>query len=260
MVYWPASGFYGTAVITYTVDDGNGGTDTGTLTVTILPDATPPTPIAPALRIAAAGRVDASAPVLVRLGAIDGDSGVASYELQLSLGGKPFHTIYNGPNHVLRQIRSLNTSMVFRVRATDNAGNTSGWAVSPRYQLVAIQNRSRAVRYSSPWTVVRSPASSGDGYSYTTVRGSSARYHSGFEWIAYVAAKMPAGGYVKVYQCGGYFFDRYSLKKATVAHARIIVSYMGWGWYSSNRSIRVVNDQAGRRATLDAFLILRILN
>jgi hypothetical protein len=260
VVYYPATGLYGTAVITYTVDDGNGGSDTGTLTVTILPDVTPPEKVVgPELGIAAAGRVDASAPVIVGYGAADSDSGVASYQLQLSLGGKPFHTIYTGPDHRMRQVYSLGRSVVLRVRATDYAGNTSEWAVSPRYQLVAIQNSSKSVGYSSPWTVVRSPSSSGDGYSYTTRRGSSARYHSGFAWIAYVAAKMPAGGYVKVYQCGGGLFGRYSLRSSTVAHGRIIASYMGWGSYS-NRSIKVVNDQAGRRATLDTFLVLRILN
>ena len=35
--YRPAADFYGTETITYTLTDGNGGTDTGTVTVTVDP-------------------------------------------------------------------------------------------------------------------------------------------------------------------------------------------------------------------------------
>jgi hypothetical protein len=220
-----------------------------------LPDTTPPTVIAPSLVIAPAGRVDNSVPVRILCAAADEGSGVASYEVQTSLAGKLFQTVSTGPGCPIRKVYPLNVSIVVRVRATDVAGNTSGWAVSRRWQLVAIQNRSTGVTYSSPWAFVRSPASSGGGYSYTTRLGSAARLRFRAEMIAYVAPRLPTGGAVKVY-IDGRIYNRYSLRSPTQALGQIIVRFSVADGY---HTIRVVNDRAGRRTTLDAFVLLRIL-
>ena len=132
--YTPAAGFAGTAVITYTIGDGHGGTDTGTLTVTVNPagvDTTPPAPTVPALAIGAVGRVDTTAPVVISWSATDAGSGVASYLVQVSVGGHPYKTIYSGTGHSIRQVYAFNKSIVVRVRATDHDGNTSGWVPTP---------------------------------------------------------------------------------------------------------------------------------
>ena len=71
--------------------------------------------------------------------------------------------------------------------------------------------------------------------------------------IAYVAPKLSTGGFVKVF-LDGHLLGRYSLKKATLALGQIIARTNVHGGF---HTIRVVNDQAGKRTTLDAFLILR---
>ena len=42
IIYTPALNFFGTEIFTYTADDGNGGTDSATVTVTVLPVPDPP--------------------------------------------------------------------------------------------------------------------------------------------------------------------------------------------------------------------------
>ena len=54
--FTPASNFHGTVVITYTADDGNGGTDHATLTITVTPESTPPVAVAPGVAFSAGSR------------------------------------------------------------------------------------------------------------------------------------------------------------------------------------------------------------
>ena len=71
--------------------------------------------------------------------------------------------------------------------------------------------------------------------------------------IGYVAPKMATGGFVKVY-LDGTLIGRFNLKKGATALGQLITARMVGGGF---HTIRVVNDQAGKRALLDAFVILR---
>ena len=51
--FTPASNFHGTVVITYTADDGDGGTDHATLTITVTPESIPPVAVAPGVAFSA---------------------------------------------------------------------------------------------------------------------------------------------------------------------------------------------------------------
>ena len=107
--------------------------------------------------------------------------------------------------------------------------------------------------YTSRWTWVTSLPSSGDGYSFTTKLGSAGVLRFYGEQIAYVAPKMATGGFVKVF-LDGHLVGRFSVKNGTLALGQIIARTRVSGGF---HTIRVVNDQAGKRATLDAFAILR---
>ena len=144
---------------------------------------------------------------------------------------------------------------MFQVRATDQLDNQSGWATSATRSISAYQAPgSSAITYTGTWTRVASTRSSGIGYRYTTTFGKSAKlYFTGMS-VLYVAPRTSASGYVKVY-VDGKLLGRYNLRKSTTYLGQIIAR-ASWS-ASGSHKIRVVNDQGGRRANLDAFVVLQ---
>ena len=144
---------------------------------------------------------------------------------------------------------------MFRVRATDHAGNVSGWKSSATRKIVAIQNSNKRVAYkAAAWTGVRMPASSGMGYSYSSNVHDRAAVSFIGRSVLYVAPKTRLSGHVKVY-VDGTLVGRYNLHARTTKLGRVIVM-VAWGAKGTHR-IRIVNDQAGKRTNLDAFIVLK---
>ena len=113
----------------------------------------------------AAGRIDSTAPLKATWSASDVPSGVASYQVQVSIGGRAYKTIYSGTATSVTKFYPLNKKLVFRVRALDTVGNWSAWKTSPVRKLTAYQNSSTKVVYRGDWHRVLQAASSGAGTS-----------------------------------------------------------------------------------------------
>ena len=170
--FTPLAAFSGPAVITYVVSDGT-RQDTGTLTVTVGPDTVDPVATAPTVHFGA-GRVDESAPLLISWSSSDIGSGVVSHELQVSINGGAFTTIYTGAGTSYTKLFPFNKTLVWRVRATDAADNDSAWATSASRKIVPYQRNSKSLTYTGTWTNVTSAGSSGTGYAYTKTLGKRA--------------------------------------------------------------------------------------
>jgi hypothetical protein len=250
--FTPLGSFNGDAVITYAVSDG-ALQDTGTLTVTVGTDATPPVVTAPTVHFDS-GRVNETAPLLISWSATDAGSGIASYEVQVSAGGKAFTTIYTGAGTSVRRQFPFKTSLVFRVRATDGANNVSPWATADSRRIVAYQRSSTSLSFSGTWTVVASTSSSGTDYLHTTTLGNRAALTFTGREVLYVAPMTSASGHAKV-TVGGTLIGRFNLRSASTRYGRIIAKVV-WGTNGAH-TIRVTNDQAGRRTNLDAFVVLK---
>ena len=72
--------------------------------------------------------------------------------------------------------------------------------------------------------------------------------------VLYVAPKTTASGYAKVY-ADGKLIGRFNLRASSTQLGRIITSKK-WG-SSGAHTMRVVNDQSGRRTNVDAFIVLK---
>ena len=250
--FTPAVTFSGPAAITYVVSDGT-DQDTGTLTVTVGPDNVPPVVTAPSIHFGT-GRVDESAPLLLTWTATDTGVGVASSELQVSTNGGSFVTVYTGPSTSFNRLYALNKTFVWRVRATDNDGNVSGWTTSATRKIAVYQRNSTKLSYTGTWTKVNSAGSSGTGYQYTTTRGNRALLKFTGREVLYVAPKTSRSGYAKVY-ADGVLIARFNLRASSTQLGRIITKKT---WTSSGaHTIRVVNDQGGRRTSVDVFVVLQ---
>jgi autotransporter-associated beta strand protein/VCBS repeat-containing protein len=249
----PQTWFHGNAVITYVVSDGT-GISYGTLTATVTPDVIAPVAVAPSVTFGA-GRVNESAPLLVSWSATDAGSRVSAYALEVSIDGAAFTSVYRGSATSVTRFYGFDHRLVWRVRATDHEGNVSAWATSAVRRLYAYQSPGlAATAYTGSWTTQLTAEASGIGSRYTTRLGNRAQLTFTGREVLYVAPKSAAAGYVKVY-VDGVRLGRYNTYRATTAQG-VIVASKGWGAVGSH-TIRIVNDQAGRRTGLDAFIVLR---
>lgn len=252
--FTPASLFVGDAVVSYTVSDGHGGTDTGTLTVQVVKDDEAPVPAAPTVALGT-GRVNDAAPVKITWSATDAGAGVASYEVEVKVGSGSWKDAYTGTAKTLAATYPFKAGLTFRVRATDRVGNVSDWATAAARTVYDYQAPgSGSISYAGTWTSVTTATASGTGYRYTTTGGKYAWLRFTGREVLYVAPKTASSGSVSVY-VDGKLAGKYSLRSATTAPGRIVFR-KSWST-SGTHTIRIVNAQGGKRTSLDAFVVLR---
>ena len=251
--FTPATGFHGQATISYVVADPGLLTDTGLLTVTVGSDVTAPTVTAPTAALGA-GRVNQSAPIKISWSAADAGTGVKTYQVQASIAGGAFKNVYTGTGKTVTESYPFGKSLVFRMRATDKAGNRSGWVTSASRKIGAYQDSNGAVHRTGKWTNVKNSAASGKGYAFVTKKGKSASLTFTGRSVEYVAPKSSASGFVKVY-VDGTFVGRFNLHHGSLRQGKIIAR-KSWSAVGTH-TIKIVNDQAGDRTSLDGFIVLK---
>ena len=250
--YTPKTGFTGQAIITYVVSDGE-DTDTGTLTVTVGGDVTPPVVTAATVAFFST-RVDSAAPLKVNWSATDVPSGVASYEVQVSIAGAAFKPVYSGTATSIKALFPFGKRLVFRTRATDGVGNLSGWTVSSTRRVLAFQNGHERVQVKGVWRTVREPRSSGSGHAFTTQKDASVKVTFKGRSVMYIAPKGPQSGKVRVIVDGS-LVGKFDLASPTARFGKVI-SRTTWSSHGTHR-IRVQAVNAGLRANFDVFLVLK---
>jgi VCBS repeat-containing protein len=252
--YTPESDtFTGSDSFTFTANDGSLDSDAATMDVTVSPDTTAPVVQKPSLLLTTAA-VNESASIQISWSATDDDTGVAGYEVQAKVGSGAWTTIYTGTGTSITKSYHLNSSLTWRVRATDRADNTSAWVATPVHRLSAYQETSSSISYTGTWSYRKASASSGTGYKYDTASGKYAQLKFTGMQVLYVAPKLSTAGYVKVY-VNGVYKGRKSLHRSSTAYGQVI--YRATWSTSATRTIRIVNAQSGKKTTLDAFIVLR---
>ncbi|MEI7744399.1 MAG: Ig-like domain-containing protein, partial [Chloroflexota bacterium] len=252
LTYTPDAGYFGDDAFSFTIGDGTGFSNTGTVSITVAKDLTGPVAFAPTIAFGS-GRVDETAPLLISWpAATDAGVGVASYEVRVSIAGAAPVLVYAGTARSVTRFYAFGKTLVFSVRGVDNNGNKGSWVAAASRKLVAYQ--SAGITYVGTWPTVASSGSSGTGYRYTTTLAKSATLKFTGNAVLYVAAKMASAGYVRVY-VDGHLLGRYNLKTASTTLGQIIARKVGLG--AGLHTIKIVNDQAGRRTTLDAFIVLQ---
>lgn len=250
VVYTPSFSFTGEATFEYTVTDG-GLTDTGLVTVTVMPDDTAPvmTDLATAL---GAGRVNETAPVLINWAGTDDATGIASYQVQARVGSGAWSTVYAGTATAATRSFAFRKTLEFRVRATDVAGNTGDWR-SLTSKVKDFQEGSRAVTLNkrgwAPWTTSKH---SGTAAMFTTTKGKAAKLTFTGRGVAYVAPRTSNGGKVKVY-LDGVYQGRYDLSASRTKYGR---SIFRMEMVSGTHTIKIVSSSS-KRVSMDAFIVLR---
>jgi hypothetical protein len=253
--FTPAHLFSGTVTIDYTVSDAH-GSSTGVLTVTVIADTTAPTMTPPTQSFIVPSTVGlASAPVRLSWAAASDISGIAGYDVQISVDGHAFTTLMSGTT-ALSTVRTLTYGHAYqlRVRATDGAANTGAWAIGPNFRANAVQDG--AVAYHGVWTLITTSAAVGSGYHQTTQAFATATYSFIGRNIAWVATTGVSGGKAAVYVDGHYIATIYL--HATTTRYRQLVFARTLTYGSHSIVIRDLGGTVGHtRVTLDELIALR---
>jgi len=222
-----------------------------------VPDATPPT-VKPPLSGFYSGSTlgSTTAPVRTWWSATD-PCGISRYTLERRVNGGSWavQTLSSPTATSVAQALTLGSTWRYVVRASDGAGNLSGWAYGAFEEPLLTQQSSPAIRYGGTWTVGYSTGYSGGSTRYATAAGAWASYTFTGSSIGWVAAVGPGRGSANVY-VDGVYQRTVSLYSSTVALRR--VAYVFTWAVQGTHTIRIVAvGTAGHpRVDVDGFVRL----
>jgi hypothetical protein len=188
----------------------------------------------------------------------DDESGISYFQLQQSKNWGAWRNVPLSSDRARRariwEGVDTGVPVQFRVRAADNAGNISGWAVGPRFTPLKTQDAAAAVTYSGKWKKVRDTHASGNTTTYSTRDGSRASLTFKGRAVGFVTSKGPNRGVAHIIVDG--------VRRATVSlyapRVRQTQLVFGWSWARSTvHTIAIVVRGSGARVDIDAFTFYR---
>jgi beta-N-acetylhexosaminidase len=217
-------------------------------------DSTPPTLTTPAAGLVANSTLGTTTvPVRASWSATD-PCAISGYSLERRVNGGSWAAQRLSTETTTATTQSLAMGSTYRytVRATDSAGNMSGWAYGETVAPYVRQSTSPLVTYSSGWRTASGSGYSGGSTRYAVSTGAWASYTFTGIGIGWVAAVGPTRGSAKVYIDGTYQAT-VSLYSVTTGLRRIVYAK---NWSTQGRhTIRIAVAGTSRhpRVDVDAF-------
>ncbi len=149
----------------------------------------------------------------------------------------------------------IGSTIRYRLRATDGAGNTSAFSLGRPFRVRATQESGAGVTYAKQWQTVASSDAASGSLAFSRVAGARATFTFSGYAVSWVAARGPNRGSAAVY-VDGHLARRISLH-ATTPQARSIVFAKRWAG-NGTHTLEIVNlGTAGHsRVDVDAFVRL----
>jgi hypothetical protein len=185
----------------------------------------------------------------------DAGTGIAKYQLQVSVDGGSFVTLTlasstsTSINRTLKDGRSYR----FRVRATDRRGNVSAYAYGPTFTTARLQDSSSNVVYVGPWTASATSSAQGGSQRWASslaARASLARSVRDFAWVA---TRTPAAGSAQIW-IDDVLAATVDLRSASTSYRQLVFHRHFSNLAPHSIEIRPIG---GGRIYLDAFLLMR---
>ena len=227
---------------------------TATLVVT---DGIAPTTATPTSRLFSLAKLGSgTTPVRSAWSATD-PRGIAKYVLQRQVNGGSWSTVSlsSATAAAIKESLKIGATYRYRVKSTDGAGNTSGYAYGPAFKPALTQQTSSGITYSGTWTSASNTYASGGSLKYATAKGASASWTFTGASVSWVAYRGPNRGSAQVY-IDGVLKTTVNLYSSSY-YARQIVYSASW---SSNgtHTIKIIclGTSGHPRIDLDAFVTL----
>lgn len=219
-------------------------------------DTTAPTTTAPGqtVRLAVLG---STIPLTVDWSGSDRGWGVASYQLQKSVNGGTWASVTLPiPSSRSAVVGAAPGSTIrFRVRAKDKAGNLGSWAYGTSFTVTTVSDANPSVAYSpGRWVAVSDPIAL-DGGLHVASRPGSATLRVSARAVAWVAERGPRHGRAMVYVDG---VLQATVDLGAASATRAVVYAARWSAVGTH-TIRIVSVPAFHRpiVDVDGFVVLR---
>ncbi len=227
-------------------------------------DATKPVVRPPAQSLVVGSTLGTSTvPTRLTWSATDADGEITRYQLQRSVNGEAYTNV-SLPSalttSITLQLNPTNTYR-FRVRATDDNGNTSFYKYGSPFTVDTHQESSTSIAYAGTWTQQSLSGSYGGAVKYATVNGATATLSFTGRNVAWVAPKSNARGKAEVY-LDGMKVATVDLYSSTALSRKVLYSANGLNpSVSHTLEIKVLGTKnassTGTRVDVDAFVVLR---
>lgn len=228
----------------------------GGFTLEAGPDTSPPVAVAPWSSSQAGGVVDPAGrvPISVHWAASDVGWGLDHVDVEQSVDGAAWEPLATSAGQTTA---SLNVApghrYRFRVRATDLAGNDSGWMVGPESLVQAYPDESHSVSYHGTWRPVASPPYWGGHVTYSRTRNASLSFTFTGRSFAWIGARSTVDGSARVY-LDGTLLATVDLHSSTGVR-RVVLLERHWSTSARHTVKIVVVGTAGHpRVDIDGFV------
>jgi hypothetical protein len=222
---------------------------------------------APAQRLPAAGSTvgTSTVPVNISWSATGGTGVVARYELQRSADGGAYQDVaLSTPTTTAQNVQlAPGSEYRFRVRATDDAGNTGAWAEGRPFALDAHQQQSAGIlEYSSgTWSEQALSTAFGGTTMHSSAAGATATLTFTGTDVSWVAQRGPDRGRAEV-RLDGQLVETVDLYNASAQPRRVAYSAASLDpSVEHTLEVRVLGTKraasTGTRVDADAFVALR---
>ncbi len=219
-------------------------------------DLNAPTEAAPNV-VLGIGSIGPNVPLTIAWSATDLEgSAIASYDLEESVDGSAFAPIAlaSPTSTSISRLVPVGPSRRFRVRATDAAGNTSGWVYGDDVRVGVVQNNSTAIHYLGTWTTVHASSWFGGSARYSTKSRARATLAFSGRGIAFVSKLGPGRGKAWIY-IDGTHVATVDLGSSRTSRSRVVFTRQ---WLAPGAHTIAVKDMSptGRpRVDVDAFVV-----
>jgi hypothetical protein len=193
-------------------------------------------------------------PIKISWAGTDATSGISHYNLEESVDGGAFSLVASPTTANATVNLNPGHSYKFEVRATDKAGNVSGFTAGAAFTLSAFQETSSAITYSSGWTKQAVTGAYGGSVKFATLAGKTAKFSFTGSQVAWVStlganrgsatAKLDSGTAVTVST------NAAATKPAMVVYTKTVAA----GAHSL--LLKVAGTAGHPRVDVDAFLVI----
>jgi Bacterial Ig domain len=200
IAYNPSGNYHGTDTFTYKLSDGNGGTDTATVLVTVVKDTTKPTVTTPYQQFLVQTVASTTTKARITWTGADGGSGLSTFQLQVSVNGGTFTTVTLTHATSTTYDKNLTTGKTyrFRVRATDKEGNTSGYLYTGTFKAVRYSEATSAITYIGSWPVTTTSHAFNGATRSATATSKRAIYTFTSTDVGWIATRYTSSGKAQI--------------------------------------------------------------